>query len=100
VLGVGAHRLRDLDAELSRRREDERLRLLVLRVDVVEHRQAEGGGLARAGLRLADDIVSADQRGDGTRLDRGRLRVAELVERVDEPLGETELAEALGLLGC
>ena len=59
VLGVGAQRLGHLDAELAGRRQHDRLRLLRVRVEVLEQRQAEGGGLAGAGLRLADHVVAA-----------------------------------------
>ena len=81
MLGVGAQRLGDLDAELARRGEHDRLHLLALGVEVLEQRQAEGGGLAGAGLRLADHVVAGEQLRDRLLLDRGRLLVAELVER-------------------
>ena len=93
VLGVGPHRLGHLDAELPRRRQHNRLRLLVLRVDVLEHGQSEGRGLPAAGLRLADHVVAVEQLGDGLRLDRSGLGVTELVERPQEPLGQAKVGE-------
>jgi hypothetical protein len=59
---VGAQRLRDLDAQLARRREHERLHVASTgrRLD---HRQPERGGLAGAGLRLADHVAALEQRG-------------------------------------
>ena len=82
VLGVGAQRLGHLDAELAGRGEDDRLHLVVGRVEVLQQRQAEGGGLAGPGLRLADHVVAGEQLGDRLLLDRRRLLVAELVQRL------------------
>ena len=82
VLGVGAQRLGHLDAELAGRGQDDRLDLVVGGVEVLQQRQAEGGGLAGAGLRLADHVVAGEQLRDRLLLDRGRLVVAELVERL------------------
>ena len=93
MLGVGAKRLRDLDAELARGSENERLRLLGLRIEELQHRQAEGGGLAGAGLRLTDDVVSGEQLGDRLLLDRRRVGIAERVERVEDLIGQAELAK-------
>jgi hypothetical protein len=87
MLGVGAHRLGHLDAELPGRGEHEGLGLGVVGVEILEHRQPEGGGLAAAGLRLADHVVAGEQLGDRLRLDRGRLLVAELVEGPEGALG-------------
>jgi hypothetical protein len=81
VLGVGAHRLGHLDAELPGRGEHERLGLVVAGVEVLEHRQPEGRGLAASGLGLADHVVAGEQLRDRLRLDRRRLLVAELVKR-------------------
>jgi hypothetical protein len=88
MLGVGAQRLGDLDAELASRGEDDGLRLLVLRIDVLEHRQAEGGGLAAPCLRLSDHVVAVEQLGDRLCLDGSRLHVAELVEGLQQAVGQ------------
>ncbi len=93
VLGVGAQRLRHLDAELAGRRQDDRLGLVVRRVEVLEQRQAEGGRLTGPGLRLADHVVAGEQLRDRLLLDRRRLLVAELVERGGDVLVEAEVAE-------
>jgi hypothetical protein len=82
VLGVGAQRLRHLDAELPGRGEDDRLHLVVLGIQVLQQRQPKGGGLAGPGLRLADHVVAAEQLGDRLFLDRRRLVEAELVYRL------------------
>ena len=93
VLGVGAQRLRHLDAELAGRRQDDRLHLVVVGVEVLQQRQAEGGGLAGAGLRLADHVVAAEQLRDRLLLDRRRLLEAELVERLLDLRREAEVFE-------
>ena len=80
MLGVGAQRLGDLDAELAGRGQHDRLHVLAVRVEVLQQRQAEGGRLAGPGLRLADHVVAGEQLRDRLLLDRGRLGVAELVE--------------------
>ena len=82
VLGVGAQRLRHLDAELAGRGQHDRLDLVVVGVEVLQQRQAEGGGLAGPGLGLADHVVAGEQLRDRLLLDRRRLLVAELVERL------------------
>jgi hypothetical protein len=86
ALRVGAQRLRDLDAQLARRREHERLDILVGRVDELDHRQPERGGLAGAGLRLADHVAALEQLGDRLLLDRARRLVADVLEGVEEIL--------------
>ena len=93
VLGVGAKRLRHLDAELSGRRQDERLGVAGAWIEVLEHRQPEGGGLAGAGLRLADHVVTGEQLRDRLLLDRRRLGVAELVKGLEDRVREPELAK-------
>ena len=42
--------------KLTRRGQDEALQVLALSVDMLDHRDAEGKGLARAGRRLGDDV--------------------------------------------
>ncbi len=87
-LAVGAQRLGHLDAQLARGREHQRLDLGIVGVDVVEHRQAEGGGLAGAGLGLADHVPALQQEGDRLLLDRSGVLVAEVLEGFEERLGE------------
>ena len=93
VLGVGAQRLGDLDAELAGRRHHDRLGLLRGRIEVLQQRQAEGGGLAGAGLRLADYVLAAEQRRDRLLLNRGRLGIAELIERGLDLRAQSELVK-------
>jgi hypothetical protein len=93
VLGVGPERLGHLDAELTGRRQDQRLGVARVRIDVLEHRQPEGRRLARPRLRLADHIVTGEQRGNGLFLNRRRVGVAELVEGLGEPVRKPQLAK-------
>ena len=87
VGAVGAQRLRDLDAELARRGEDERLHLAVLGVDELDHREPEGGGLACSGLRLADHVAAVEELGYGLLLDGTWILVADVVKRGENGLG-------------
>ena len=100
VLGVGAQRLRDLDAELAGRGEDDRLHLVVVGVEVLEQGQAEGGGLAGPGLGLADHVVAAEQLRDRLFLDRRRLVEAELVDRLLDRRRQPEVLEGDLRLAC
>jgi hypothetical protein len=81
----------DLRREFARRFEDERARHArpgAALLEDREHRQREGGGLARAGLRDAQDVLAFKDVGDCLFLDRSRLRVAGGTDRVDHSLGE------------
>ncbi len=93
VLGVGPQRLRHLDAELAGRRQHYRLDLVVLGVEVLQQRQAEGRGLAGPGLGLADHVVAAQQLRDRLLLDRRRILVPELVERLLNVGREAQILE-------
>jgi hypothetical protein len=81
-------RSRHLDAELARGGEHERLDLVHRRIDVLEQRQPEGGRLAGARLCLADHVAAGEELGYRLLLDRRGLLVAEVLERLDERLGE------------
>ena len=48
-------------------------------IDLLDGRRRERGGLAGAGLRLADDVLALHQHGDGFGLDGRGLLEAELV---------------------
>ncbi len=67
--------------------------VIELRIDVLDHRQTERGGLAGAGLRLADHVAPAEQRRDRLLLDRARRLVADLAQRGEHGLGKAELLE-------
>jgi hypothetical protein len=79
VLAVAVQGLGHLDGELAGRHEDERhgRPLAAVRGEPLEHRQCEGGRLARAGSGLAEQVAALDQGRDRLLLDRRRLLVAE-----------------------
>jgi hypothetical protein len=90
---VRAQRLGDLDAQLARRREHQRLDVVVARIGELDHRQPERRGLAGAGLRLADDVAALEQHRDRLLLDRAGRLVAHVPEGVEDLLGQTEFGE-------
>ncbi len=69
------------------------LDLVVIRVEVLEHRDAEGQSLAGPGLRLADHVMAGEQRRDALRLDRARIFEAEFVDCLLYFRGEPEVLE-------
>ncbi|MNX60210.1 hypothetical protein D3C86_911120 [compost metagenome] len=86
-----AHELgADLLGELAGRRDDEHGgRLLVHRL-TIEQGQAEGQGLARAGLGLDDEIAPLADLGDHERLDRRRVLEAPATQTGEQLLAELE----------
>ena len=88
-------RLGDLDGELARRDEDERDRVgaRALRRHPVQDRQREGGGLARAGRGLAEEVAAGDDGRDRLALDRRGLLVAEGREGLQELGAQAESGE-------
>ena len=97
-----AETLRDLAGEFARRAEHERAcselrRRAGIGEELVEDRQREGGRLAGAGLRDADEIAALHQSGNRLRLDWRRLMETHFDERFDEGLGE---AEAIEIFQC
>ena len=90
---VRAQGLRDLDAELARRRQHERLHVVLRRVDGLQQGQPEGGRLTRSRLRLADHVAAFQQRWDRLLLDRARRLIADVIEGLQELLGEAEFGE-------
>src|SRR3990170_1193302 len=73
VLAVDAHALLHLRGELARGRENERAdrapRALWLRIQALQQRQGEAGGLAGAGLGAGQDIAPLEDHGDRLDLD-------------------------------
>ena len=92
----------DLQRELARRREDERLRLAAELAalaglgaqHVLDERRAEGDGLARAGAAAGEHVATREDLGDRRGLDRERRRRAEVGERADDVVAQAEGAEA------
>ena len=61
--GVALERLGHLERELTGRGEHERLRGLLLEVELAEDREREGGRLAGAGLGEAHDVAAVEEGG-------------------------------------
>ncbi len=71
-----------------------------LLVDLVEERDDEGAGLARAVLGAGDDALAGDDEGDGLLLDGGGDEVAGLGEGEDDVLLQLQFDEVLVLGGA
>ena len=67
--GVALECFGNLDRQFARWREYERLRLGLVQVELVQDRQGKRGGLAGAGLRLAEDVLAGQQVRNRLRLD-------------------------------
>ena len=63
------------------------------RVDPLQHRQRERRGLAGAGGRLAEQVAAGEQERDRLALDRRRLLVAEVGERLQQLGPKAEVGE-------
>ena len=95
-VGCGRERLRDLgdlDGQLARRRDDERLRDSGLRLDFLDDRQQEGERLARARLRLDDAVVTGAHERHRLLLHRRRLLDAVTAQHVAERGADAEFLE-------
>ena len=84
---IGEHGRGHLEREFTRGREHERLRLAV-RFVVLEDGEGEGGGLAGAGLRLADHVRAGEHDRDHGGLDGGRLGVPKRSDGLHEFLAQ------------
>ena len=87
----------DLRGQLTCRCEHQRLATHV-RVGHRQDGQAERGGLARAGLRLADHVFAGDNRRDQRGLDAGGVFEPGGGQAFDDLLGEPEVGESGGLV--
>ncbi|MCY1187101.1 hypothetical protein D9M73_280400 [compost metagenome] len=99
MLGIGFAGGSDLQCQLAGRHQNQYLRLAARRVDARQQRQGEGGGLAGAGLRLADHVVAFEDHRDRLGLDRRRLFVANCGDGCENIGVNTERGEADGFLG-
>ena len=64
-------------------------------LDLLDDRDAEGGGLAGAGLGLADEVLAAAEGRDGARLHLGRCHEAHLLDGARDGRRDLDLAEAV-----
>ena len=92
--GVFLEGLGNLDRELARGREDQRLRGAQVDVDLREDGQRERRRLARAGLGLAEQIRASEDGGNGLRLDRRGRFVADVFQGGDDGFAQAELGKA------
>ena len=95
MLRVGVDRFGDLDRELTRRRQHERLDLAPIDVEARQERQRERGGLARPRLRLSHHVPAREERRDRLRLDRRRRLVPDVAQRRKEGICEAECGESV-----
>ena len=93
VRRVLLERLADLQCQLARRGEHERLRRLLADVEPVEDRKGECRRLAGAGLGEPHDVAPGEQRRDRRGLDRGGCLVADVAERLEHRVAQSEVAE-------
>ena len=95
--GEATQLVADLLGELAGREEDQQLNAGLAGGPGVEAggqpRDAEGAGLAAAGVRLDHDVAAGDQRVEAQGLDGRGLAPAELGDRVAQGVGEGELVE-------
>ena len=73
---IGLEGLSHLDGQLAGRRQHQHLRLVRSQVDIGQHRQREGAGLAGTGLRLTEHVTAFQHRRNGGGLDRRRGFIA------------------------
>ena len=72
----------DLNGEFARRSENQPLQIFAFRVDMLDHGNAEGERLARAGRSLGDNVFPFHKFRDSLGLDAGRVSVALLFQRL------------------
>ena len=63
------------------------------RIDLLDDRDAEGRGLAGAGLRLTDEVLATPQRRDGAGLHLGRRHEAHLLDGAGDRGRDLDVAE-------
>ncbi len=93
VGGIALEGFGDLDRQLARGRQHQRLRGGLLDVDARQDRQREGRGLAGAGLGLPEHVAVGQQQRDRGGLDRRRRLVADLLQRLQDGRGDVEIGK-------
>ena len=97
VTPVGAEAVADLDGELARRREHKHVRPSAAMIGSLrkplQDGQREGGGLAGAGLRQAEEVTAGQDGRDGLGLDGRRRDIVFLGQRAQQRLAELEFGK-------
>ena len=70
----------DLVGQFARGAQDQGLHRKPARVEPRQQGQRKGGGFAAAGLRLGNQVLSGQRRGQGGGLDRRHLQITELLQ--------------------
>ena len=83
----------DLLGEFARGCEYEAEHAVNGRLDLLDHRDAEGGRLAGAGLGAQDGVFASNEHGNGPDLNRGGSGESDLLDGEKRSLGEAEVAE-------
>ena len=81
----------DLDGQLPGGGQHQAGDLGPLGIGVLDHRDAEGKGLARSGGGLRDHVLPLHEVGDGPRLDRGCLDIALFVDGPHQLRGQVQV---------
>ena len=96
VTGVGLHGLGDLQRQLTCGRQYQQLGFGQGHVHATEQGQGEGRGLTGAGLGLANQVTSFQQRRDGPKLNGGRGLVANVLDGGQHGSSQAEIGKARG----
>ena len=99
VLANLAQLFADLDGQLARGRQNQRLGVRLRLVDALDQRNTERGRLAGAGLSLPDHVAALEQQRDDPRLDLCRPTETHRGDGPIDLVGEHQLGEAVGVFG-
>ena len=94
------HALLDLDAELARRREDERSRAARTVEQSIDDGKSERGGLAGSGLRESHHVAPFENQRDRLCLNRRWMLVSRVTYRAQRGPRQPKLVEFASLCGC
>ena len=94
-----AELLVDLDAQLAGGTEDEGLDRPAVGIGALDDGNAEGGGLAAAGVCLADQVATGEGEGDRSRLDRCGDDESHVADGGAHGVAEREYVEGNGRFG-
>ncbi len=90
---VALERLGNLDGQLARRHQDQRLRLCPVHIDLRQYRKRERSGLAGPRLGLPQQIGATQQRRDGRGLDRRGHLITQVSQRLEHCSIQVQIPE-------